>query len=198
MELLRVVHSRDRRKRIFEEVANNTQSDLTTSLWQELLIHLGRVNHTLSTRGGARIAARPAVSAAPVSRPSDTRAIPLQSGAIFRPAIKNQSGLQSFFTNVLDGPIQAAPQPIKKVQQTEAKGEEKARAAAQGALEWVERKEITGPVIKQSTTWLNSNVWSLVGRDWARRSIVASLDGMIVAQRIIESEQLGLIVIALR
>lgn len=175
---------------IFNDVATNSQPDLVTSLWQELLIHLGRVNHTLSTRGGTRVAARTAPSAAPVSRPSDARAIPLQSGAIFRPAIKQQSGLQSFLTSALDGPIQATPNAVKKVQLIEAKAEQKAQGAAQGALEWVERKPISEPVLRQSTSWLDENVWSLVGKEWARRSIGFSLSEMIVAQRIIEGEHL--------
>lgn len=188
MELLRVVHSKERRKAIFNEVATNSQADLTTALWQELLIHLGRVNQTVSTRGGSRVAVRPTPSSAPVSRPSDARAIPLQSGAIFRPAMKTQSGLQKFFTGVMDGPIQATPQAVKKIQQIEQKGEEKAQAAAQGALEWVERKPISGPALKQSTSWLDENVWSVAGKEWARRSIALSLGDMIVAQRIIEGK----------
>ena len=188
MELLRVVHSKERRKAIFSEVSTNSQTDLTTAIWQELLIHLGRVNQTLSTRGGTRVATRPAPSSVPASRPSDARAIPLQSGAIFRPAVKQQSGLQTFFTGVMDGPIQATPQAVKKIQQIEHKGEEKAQAAAQGALEWVERKPISGPVLKQSTSWLDENVWSVAGKEWARRSIALSLGDIILAQRIIEGE----------
>lgn len=189
MELLRVVHNQNRRKALFEEVATSSQPDLTAALWQELLIHLGRINQTLSTRGGTRVTTRPAPSSVPASRPSSTRAIPLQSGAIFRPAIKSQSGLQSFLTGVMDGPIQAAPQQATKtIKQIEDKGEEKARAVAQGALEWVERKPISGPVLKQSTSWLDDNVWSVAGAEWARRSIVLSLGDMILAQRIIEGE----------
>lgn len=188
MELLRVVHNKERRRAIFSETATNSQIDLTSAIWQELLIQLGRVNQTLSSRGGTRVAARLAPTSVPASRPSDARAIPLQSGAIFRPAIKQSSGLQTFFTGVMDGPIQATPQAVKKIQQIESKGEEKAQAAAQGALEWVERKPISGPVLKQSTSWLDENIWSIAGREWARRSIGLSLGDMILAQRIIESK----------
>lgn len=183
-----MVHNKERRKAIFSETATNSQTDLTTAIWQELLIHLGRVNQALSTRGGTRVTSRPTPTSVPAARPSDARAIPLQSGAIFRPAVKQSSGLQTFFTGVMDGPIQATPQALKKIQQVESKGEEKAQAAAQGALEWVERKPISGPVLKQSTSWLDENVWSVAGQEWARRCIGLSLSDMILAQRIIEGE----------
>lgn len=190
MELIRIVHSPERRKVIFSDVATNAQPDLTTALWQELLVHLGRVNQTLVTRGGTRVATRPAPSSVPASRPSDARAIPLQSGAIFRPSIKNQSGLQTFFTSVLDGPIQATPQTIKKVQQIEGKGEEKAKEVARGALEWAERKSIAGPVLKQSSTYMEEHFWNQVGREWTRRHVALSLGDFALARRIIESQSL--------
>jgi hypothetical protein len=66
--------------------------------------------------------------------------------------------------------------------------EKKTEKAAQEALEWVERKPVSGPVLKKSTTWLDSNVWSQLGREWARRNIVLCLGDMVLAQRIIESE----------
>lgn len=187
MELLRIVHIRDKRKLLFADTATNSQPDLTTAIWQELLVHLGRVNQTITTRGGTRTAMRPASTSARLPA-SDTRAIPLQSGAIFRPAVKQRSGLQSMFTNVLDGPIQPTPQIVNKAKQIESDLEKRTEKAAQGALEWVERKPVSGPVLKKSTTWLDSQVWSQLGREWARRNVVLSLGDMVLAQRIIESE----------
>jgi len=187
MELLRIVHIQDRRKVIFADTATNSQPDLTTAIWQELLIHLGRINQSITTRGGTRSLSRPITSAA---RPttSDTRAIPLQSGAIFRPAIKQGSGIQSMFKNVLDGPIQPVPPQIaNKAKQIEDIVEKQTEKAAQGALEWVERKPVSGPVLKNSATWLDSRVWSQLGREWARRNVVLCLGDMVLAQRIIES-----------
>jgi hypothetical protein len=188
MELLRIVHVQDKRKIIFADTATNSQPDLTTAIWQEMLIHLGRINQSITTRGGTRSLSRPVTSAA---RPptSDTRAIPLQSGAIFRPAIKQGSGLQSMFKNVLDGPIQPVPPQIaNKAKQIEGIVEKQTEKAAQGALEWVERKPVSGPVLKSSATWLDSRVWSPLGREWARRNVVLCLGDMVLAQRIIESK----------
>jgi hypothetical protein len=188
LELLRIAHSPEKRKIVFADTATNSQLDLTTAIWQELLIHLGRINQTLTTRGGTRTSSRPAASSAPRSAPSDTRAIPLQSGAIFKPAIKQKSGLQTIFTSALDGPIQPTPQIVNRAKQIEGVVEKKTEKAAQEALEWVERKPVSGPVLKKSTTWLDSNVWSQLGREWARRNIVLCLGDMVLAQRIIESE----------
>jgi len=188
MELLRIVHIQDKRKVIFADTATNSQPDLTTAIWQELLIHLGRINQSIITRGGTRSLSRPITSA---TRPpsSDTRAIPLQSGAIFRPAIKQGSGIQSMFKNVLDGPIQPVPPQIaNKAKQIEGIVEKQTEKAAQGALEWVERKPVSGPVLKNSASWLDSRVWSQLGREWARRNVVLCLGDMVLAQRIIESE----------
>jgi len=188
MELLRIVHVPEKRKNIFADTATNSQPDLTTAIWRELLIHLGRINQSITTRGGTRSRSRPVASAA---RPttSDTRAIPLQSGAIFRPAIKQGSGIQSMFKNVLDGPIQPVPPQIaNKAKQIEGIVEKQTEKAAQGALEWVERKPVSGPVLKNSATWLDNRVWSQLGREWARRNIVLCLGDMVLAQRIIESK----------
>jgi hypothetical protein len=187
MELLRIVHVQEKRKIIFADTATNSQPDLTTAIWQELLIHLGRINQSITTRGGTRSLSRPVPSAA---RPptSDTRAIPLQSGAIFRPAIKQGSGIQSMFKNVLDGPIQPVPPQIaNKAKQIEGIVEKQTEKVAQGALEWVERKPVSGPVLKNSASWLDSRVWSQLGREWARRNVVLCLGDMVLAQRIIES-----------
>jgi hypothetical protein len=188
MELLRIVHVQEKRKIIFADTATNSQSDLTTAIWQELLIHLGRINQSITTRGGTRSLSRPVPSTARQPT-SDTRAIPLQSGAIFRPAIKQVSGIQSMFKNVLDGPIQPVPPQIAtKAKQIEGIVEKQTEKAAQGALEWVERKPVSGPVLKNSASWLDSRVWSQIGREWARRNVALCLGDMVLAQRIIESE----------
>lgn len=188
MELLRIVHIQDKRRTLFSDTPTNSQPDLTTAVWQELLIHLGRINQQITTRGGTRSASRPIASSTRPVR-SDTRAIPLQSGAIFRPAIKQGSGLQSVFKNVLDGPIQPIPpQIVNKAQQIEDIVEKRTEKAAQGALEWVERKPVSGPVLKNSTTWLDSRVWSQLGREWARRNVALCLGDMVLAKRIIERE----------
>lgn len=191
MELLRIVHVQEKRKIIFADTATNSQPDLTTAIWQELLVHLGRINQSITTRGGTRSLSRPVPSAARQPT-SDTRAIPLQSGAIFRPAIKQGSGIQSMFKNVLDGPIQPVPPQIaNKAKQIEGIVEKQTEKAAQGALEsleWVERKPVSGPVLKNSASWLDSRVWSQIGREWARRNVVLCLGDMVLAQRIIESE----------
>ena len=190
MELLRIVHIQEKRRILFSDIPTNSQTNLTTAIWQELLVHLGRVNQQITTRGGTRSASRP-VAAATRSTTSDTRAIPLQSGAIFRPAIKQTSGIQSMFKTVLDGPIQPVPpQIVNKAKQIEDIVEKRTEKAAQGALEWVERKPVSGPVLKKSTTWLDSRVWSQIGREWARRNVVMCLGDMVLAQRIIESKLL--------
>jgi hypothetical protein len=187
MELLRIVHVQEKRKIIFADTTTNSQPDLTTAIWQELLIHLGRINRSITTRGGTRSLSRPVPSAARQPT-SDTRAIPLQSGAIFRPAIKQGSGIQSMLKNVLDGPIQPVPPQIaNKAKQIEGIVEKQTEKAAQGALEWVERKPVSGPVLKNSASWLDSRVWSQLGREWARRNVVLCLGDMVLAQRIIES-----------
>lgn len=187
MELLRIANIPERRKALFNDIPLNTQTDLTTSIWQELLIHLGRINQTLSTRGGTRTSARPVPAPSASRGGPDARAIPLQSGAIFRPAIKQKSALESMFTNVLDGPIQPTPQVVNKVKQIEGKVEEKGQIAGQKALEWIERKPVSGPVLKNSTSWLDSNIWSQIGRVWAERNIEVSLGDMEIAQKIIDS-----------
>jgi hypothetical protein len=93
------------------------------------------------------------------------------------------------FKSVLDGPIQPVPpQIVNKAKQIEDIVEKRTEKAAQEALEWVERKPVSGPVLKTSTTWLDSRVWSQIGREWARRNVVLSLGDMVLAQRIIESE----------
>lgn len=185
MELLRIAHLPERRKALFSDIPLNSQTDLPTAIWQELLIHLGRINQALSTRGGTRTSTRP--PAAPPASRSDARAIPLQSGAIFRPAVKQKSAIESMFTSVLDGPIQPTPQIVNKVKEIEGKVEKESQIAGQKALEWIERKPVSGPVLKNSTTWLDSNVWSQIGRVWAKRNIELSLGDMVIAQRIIDS-----------
>jgi hypothetical protein len=92
------------------------------------------------------------------------------------------------FTSVLDGPIQPTPQIVNKVKQIEGKVEQQTREAGQNALEWIVRKPVSGPVLKNSTSWLDSNVWNQIGRVWARKSIDLSLGDMTIAQRIIDSE----------
>jgi hypothetical protein len=93
------------------------------------------------------------------------------------------------FKSVLDGPIQPVPpQIVNKAKQIEDIVEKRTEKAAQGALEWVEMKPVSGPVLKNSASWLDSRVWSQLGREWARRNVVLCLGDMVLAQRIIESE----------
>lgn len=187
MELLRVSHLPNRRKAIFTDISKTPT--LTAELWQELLVHLGRIHHNLVTRGGYRIAS--ASSAARPSSAPDPRSIPVRSADIFRPATKPQSSLQLALKNVLDGPVRAPPQPVLKVQQlgrmAQVEAGKKAEEVQKQVMGRIEATPVGATVLSEAKGW-NKAMWSWVGEQWVTRTVQRSLPEVLLAKRIIESK----------
>ncbi|WWD18367.1 hypothetical protein CI109_102817 [Kwoniella shandongensis] len=182
MELLRNVHIPLRRKALFDDISKSPT--LTTELWQELLLQLGRVHSTLVSRGApssSSTASRPATA-----RPSapDPRAIPVRQGDIFRPITKQRStfGLKA----VLDGPIRSAPpEPVVKVTQAGALAVKRVEAVQDQVMGRIEATPVGGAIVGEAKG-LRKGVYDWAGKEWAKRNMRIALADMLIAQRIIE------------
>ncbi|KAK8858480.1 hypothetical protein IAR55_002707 [Kwoniella newhampshirensis] len=180
MELLRNVHVPLRRKALFDDISKSPT--LTTELWQELLLQLGRVHSTLVSRGApSSTAARPAAS-----RPSapDPRAIPIRQGEIFRPLTKQRStfGLKA----VLDGPIRTAPpESVVKASQVGAMAVKRVEEVQGQVMGRIEATPVGGAIVSEAAG-LKKSAHDWAGKEWAKRNIQLALGDMLIAQRIIE------------
>ena len=186
MELIRVVQLPARRKAIFADITRPPTPTLTHEIWQELLLHLGRVHYTLVTRGGSRSFSAPAASQAAVT--PDPRSISVKQADIFRPVVKQKS---SYGLSLLDGPIRAVPpQPVTQLVQATRQIESKAVAQAkQVQNEVVGRIEATPmghTVLGEADGWTDA-VYSWMGLEWAGRSIGQSLPDMDLARLVLDS-----------
>nr|XP_019012623.1 uncharacterized protein I206_02118 [Kwoniella pini CBS 10737]OCF51404.1 hypothetical protein I206_02118 [Kwoniella pini CBS 10737] len=180
MELLRISHIPAHRAAFFSDISKSP--NLTTELWQELLLQLGRVNSKLSappvtaSSGTTPPPAKPAVP--------DPRAIPIKQGDIFRPIAKKQStyGLKE----ILDGPVgQAPPEPVAKVAQVGTLAIKKAEEVQTQVVGRIEATQIGGTVLGEARGW-RQGLYDWLGKEWAIRGLRGNAADWILAQRIIE------------
>nr|XP_018262516.1 uncharacterized protein I303_05533 [Kwoniella dejecticola CBS 10117]OBR84674.1 hypothetical protein I303_05533 [Kwoniella dejecticola CBS 10117] len=180
MELLRISHVPAHRKALFSDISNSP--NLTTELWQELLLQLGRINSRLSaplptaSTGTAPPPAKPAVP--------NPRAIPIKQGDIFKPIAKKQStyGLKE----ILDGPVgQAPPEPVAKVAQVGTLAIKKAEEVQNHVVGRIEATPIGGNVLSEARGW-RQGLYDWLGREWAIRGLRSNARDWLLAQRIIE------------
>nr|XP_019045790.1 hypothetical protein I302_06181 [Kwoniella bestiolae CBS 10118]OCF24720.1 hypothetical protein I302_06181 [Kwoniella bestiolae CBS 10118] len=178
MELLRISHIPSHRKVFFSDISKSP--NLTTELWQELLLQLGSINSKLSSSPSTPTAAS---SAPPKPSAPDPRAIPIKQGDIFRPIAKKQStyGLKE----ILDGPIRSAPpapEPVVKVGNLAIAQVEKVQSQV------VHRIEATpiGTTALGEVRSYRQGAYDWMGREWAGRNLGLSAGEWILAQRIIE------------
>ena len=183
MEVRRVVHNPARRKAIFNDISQSPP--LTHQIWQGLLLHLGRTNYALVTRGGSRpLTASPAPRSAPAP---DPRAIPIKQADIFRPAVKKPS---TFGLSLLDGPVRAMPpeqvlRAAQKAVQIEGKAAEQVKQLQGRALEKIEGTETGHKVLDEAQSRLSA-VYEWAGEDWAGRSVERSLPDREIIQHVID------------
>jgi hypothetical protein len=189
MELLRVANTPARRKAIFSDMSRSPP--LINSLWQEMLLSLGRSYQTLSSRGIAS-ASRPPSAIKPASTGPDPRSIAIKQADIFRPVVKQKSTLSLALQNVLDGPIRPTPPtPVTKVgeaamivRQRAVKSAEDVQAQVVGRIE---ATPLGNKVVSEAKGWsARTHAW--VGRTWATRRFDGVLPDVESALWIIDSE----------
>jgi hypothetical protein len=184
MELLRISHDPVRRETIFSDIS---KTPLTHEIWTELLLHLGRVNHNLVTRGGSRPLTTSAVPQA--VKPPDPRAIPIKQADIFRPVVKKPT---TFGLSLLDGPVVRAvpPEPVMRATQAtmqiEGKAVEKAKKLQSEVVGRIEATPTGHTALGEAAGWIDA-VYGWVGGEWARRSVERSLPDPDVFRLIVDS-----------
>ncbi|WWC88802.1 uncharacterized protein L201_003715 [Kwoniella dendrophila CBS 6074] len=178
MELLRISNIPAQRKVFFSDIANTP--NLTTELWQALLLQLGQINAQLvSIPPSANSTAAPARPSAP-----DPRSIAVKQGDIFRPIAKKQStyGLKG----VLDGPIRSVPpEPVAKVAQVGNLALQKAEQVQGQVVGKIEATPIGESVLGEARGYKQS-IHDWMGKEWAIRGLNANASDWLLGQRIIE------------
>lgn len=189
MELLRVSNNKTRRQALFSGTSKGQPPIL--SVWEDLLLHLGRAHQTLISRGGSRQS-----PSAPASRPApvqDSHTVQVRQANIFRPAsLPKTSGLTATIQSALEGPVQAAPPAILGKAQNlalDVKGKAEVKA-----VEWKEEvvgrvagTEVGGTVIKEAKGVL-AGLGEWVGAEWADRQVRTSIPEPVTLERILDSE----------
>ena len=185
MELLRVSHTPARRQAIFSDISQ--KGSMTSELFQQLLLHLGRQYAQLATRG---LPASTVSAAPPIKSVADSHSIAVKSGDVFKPIVRSKSGLSVALKTVLDGPIRPAPPaPVLKAQVLSKEMSTKAVARIEGSSkEVLGRIEATptGHAVVGEAKRFGEAVYTWGGKEWARRRVDAALPEPVVLQRLIE------------
>ena len=180
MELLRVAHDPIRRQAIFIDISKTPS--LIHEIWQELLLHLGRANYKLVTRGGSRpliASSVPQTTAQP-----DPRAIPIKQADIFRPVAQKPL---TFGLSLLDGPVRAKPpQPVIKATEKTLRAVNEIKQVQGQVLERIESTPTGHTVLIEATGRLDI-IYGWAAEEWARSSVERSLPDQDLVRHIIDS-----------
>jgi len=203
MELARVAHNPARRKAIFADMPSHSSTEpLIVELWTELLLRLGRNYQLLSSRGGSRLTA--AMASAPAQSVQDSHAIPIKSGDILRPAVRQRSRFSAILQNLLDGPARMQPPVAVAVQRIELTAKElKPKTVEQvwslgtgvvGRLEATPSGKAfvdEGRIAVESVEGWVQSLYTLTGTEWAEQSVGRSRPDPEKMEWIIDSEWPG-------
>lgn len=185
MELQRAVHSPARRAAIFADSSNPT---LVHELFAALLLQLGNVHATLTSRGAAQGPSTP--KPAPKPAAPDAHSMALKTADIFRPAPK-KTGLQQIVGHVLEGTPQPTPAPVVAIAASASRAEAEVRRRVEEPAHAIERwaagTPVLGPIVG-AVTLARGGFARWAAGEWTRRRVFAAVPEQDRLERLVDSE----------